>query len=318
MMIRYQILNPTKLPAQCELFIISYQSEDLYQKIVTEICRQYQITEHRCYQISILEHWNTLSQHTQNYDLFHEPCCYEFELQKNGLACKTLPVLSPIQGDIYIFKTQQFKHQCLDKIATLPKSCWIQSYAPNVKDLWNYLKRQILPHTLSNEVESWFLQQHAIDFGVVEQAVEKIQLSQKNASCIVLDELKKHLSIQITEDWNPFLESWMNKELTLSLSRLQYAQLTGQELTLLIWLLNRNVQALYAIQQGIRPAKSIYEQFKIWPSQISLFEKALKHFSSNQLANLLTRLQDIDRLVKTGQTQLAWLKLHDFLLASAP
>jgi DNA polymerase III delta subunit len=317
MMIRYQILNQPKLPAQCELFIISYQSEELYQKIVNQICHQYQITAHQHYPISLLEHWNNLSHHTQNYDLFHEPCCYEFELQKNGLACKTIPKLSPLQGDIYIFKTQQFKHQCLDKIASLPKSCWIQSYAPQIKDLWNFLKRQILPHTLSQDVESWFLQQHAIDFGVVEQAVEKILLSQKNTSCIALDELKKHLSIQITEDWNPFLESWMNKELALSFTRLKYAQNTGQELTLLIWLLNRNVQVLYAIQQGIRPAKSIYEQFKIWPSQISLFEKANKYFSSQQLVRLLTILQDIDRLIKTGQTQLAWLKLHDFLLASA-
>ena len=316
-MIRYQILNQPKLPAQCELFIISYQSEELYQKIVNQICHQYQITAHQHYPISLLEHWNNLSQHTQNYDLFHEPCCYEFELQKNGLSCKTLPNLSPIQGDIYIFKTQQFKHQCLDKIACLAKSCWIQSYSPQIKELWSYLKRQIQPHTLSQDIESWFLQQHAVDFGIVEQAIEKILLSQKNASCLALNEFKKHLGIQISEDWNPFLESWMKQELELSLSRLRYAQTTGQELTLLVWLLNRNVQVLYAIQQQMRPTKSIYEQFKIWPSQISLFEKAIKHFSTTQLVKLLIILQDIDRLVKTGQTQLAWIKLYDFLLASA-
>ena len=108
----------------------------------------------------------------------------------------------------------------------------------------------------------------------------------------------------------------MKKDLSLSLSRLQHAQIAGQELSLLIWLLNRNVQVLYAIQQNIRPEKSIYEQFKIWRSQIGLFEHAKKHFSSHQLVKLLAILQHIDQLVKTGQTQMAWLKLHDFLMVS--
>ena len=192
--------------------------------------------------------------------------------------------------------------------------CWINAYAPNSQDLWKWLLQTLKGYSLTSDIQPWFFQQSFINYGLCQQFIEKIQLSHPQSCRIDLQTFQNHLGIQSTEHWTPLLEAWMNQQVALSILRLRQAKSCQQELTLLIWLLSRNVQVLYALKQNIQTPKAIFEQFKIWPKQIPPFEKFVKKLQLSQLDKLLLMAQELDSMVKSGQLNLVWLKLERFLL----
>ena len=314
MITRFHILQALKIPLKANVFIISYQDEEVYQQAVKEICQQKQILASESMQIQQADQWINISQATQNYGFFQEPTCYQIELHKSALSAKSLPALTPLNDDVFIFKTDQFKHALLSKLAATDEICWINAYAPNSQDLWKWLLLTLKGYSLTSDIQPWFFQQSFINYGLCQQFIEKIQLSHLKPCRIDLQTFQNYLGIQTTEHWTPLLEAWMNQQVALSIVRLHQAKSCQQELTLLIWLLSRNVQVLYALKQNIQTPKAIFEQFKIWPKQIPPFEKFVKKLQLSQLDKLLLLVQELDSMVKSGQLNLTWLKLERFLL----
>jgi hypothetical protein len=313
---RYQLSQTIKLPKNTQIFIISYQDEDLYQHLIQDIKSQTQCTTQQYLSLSNLDSWESLSALTQNYNLFQDPTFYELELEKTGLNIKKLPTILPLEGDVFVFKTTQFKHNLFNQLSALPNSLWIQSYAPNINDLWQWVKTKLNHYKLAPNIHSWFINQHAIQFGDCKQLVEKINLSAEHNSTIELTDIENHLGIQQHDDWNPMIEAWMQGQTALAITRLREVLMSQSEFTLLVWLLNRNLQVLFALNQHIQSTQTIFEQYKIWPKQTALFINSKANFTLDKLAKLIQLLKIIDAQVKSGQNQMVSLQLERFLLLS--
>jgi DNA polymerase III delta subunit len=100
------------------------------------------------------------------------------------------------------------------------------------------------------------------------------------------------------------------------LNLLQQSKSANHELTLLVWLLGRNLQVLYSLKQSLRPAQEVFASFKIWPQQIPQFQQGLKFFTQHQLGKLIEAIHEIDVNLKSGKLPYCWLKLEKFLLES--
>lgn len=312
MMIRYQINQSLKLKTSNHSYIISYQDEDIYQYLVQQICDFHQLQEHVHLDIAQIADWQKFSELTQNYELFATQKAYEIQLSKTALNCKSLPELRPLDGDVFIFKTSVFKHKLLDEISKNTACIWIQSYAPKTSELWQWLSQKI---QLDVNIREWFLQQPQLNFSQCKQALEKIKLSETQQ--LSLTDFKNHLSFtSLDENWTPLLEAWMHGNQRKAVDLLRESKLAHHELTLLVWLLGRNLQVLYTLKQALRPAQDIFASYKIWPQQVALFHKGLTHFSHTQLSRLLSLIQDIDVSLKSGKVAHTWLKLEQFLLLS--
>ena len=283
MIIRYQLSQTIKLPKNTQIFIISYQDEDIYQHLIQEIKSQTQCATQQHLSLANLDSWESLSALTQNYNLFQDPTFYELELEKTGLNIKKLPTILPLEGDVFVFKTTQFKHN-------------LYKLAPNI--------------------HSWFINQHAIQFGDCKQLVEKINLSAEQNSTIELTDIQNHLGIQQHDDWNPMIEAWMQGQTAIAIARLREVLMSQSEFTLLVWLLNRNLQVLFALNQQMQSTQTIFEQYKIWPKQTALFINSKANFTLDKLAKLIQLLKIIDAQVKSGQNKMVSLQLERFLLLS--
>lgn len=314
MMIRYQINQALKLKSSSNCYIISYQEEDIYQNIAQQICNFHQLQEHVHLDIAQTADWQKLTVQTQNYELFATPKSYEIQLSKIALNIKTIPEIMPLDEDVFIFKTNVFKHKLLDEISQKTPCIWIQSYAPKINELWQWLNQKIPNVTLDETIREWFLQQQQINFSQCQQAVEKIELTK--TKILSLNDFKNHLGFtNLEENWNPLIDAWMQGQKSRALALLRQSKLANHELTLLVWLLGRNLQVLFTLKQSLRPAQEIFSSFKIWPQQVPVFHQALGYFSQTQLAKLISLVQEIDVSVKSGKISQSWLKIEKLLLS---
>jgi len=316
MIIRYQLSQNLKISPQTQIYIISYQDAELGQYLIQDIKSKSSCTTQQCLQFNNSEAWEHFKVTTQNYSLFYEPTCYEIELEKNCLNIKNIPALKPLDRDIFIFKTSVFKHNLLEQLHQLPQCVWIQSYAPNINDLWRWVLSELSEFKLQPTISPWFLTQNNIDFASCKQLIEKIKLSINIGEIVTLSDIQNQIGLQQTEELAPLIEAWMKGETSIALQKLHELFRTSSEVTLLVWLLNRNLQVLFALKENIRSAKTLFEENKIWPKQTSIFLQAQTRFSLSQLSLLIQQLRVIDVDVKSGQTQQVQLKLERFLMLS--
>lgn len=301
MIIKYQINQELKLNPRCNIFIISYQTEDIYQHLKHYIQGHFQCEQQISLHIEQAAQWIELGKQTQNYDLFATLRAYEIHLSKTALKTKDIPLLQPIAQDIFILKTQEFKHPLLQQLQNQPNCLWIMAYDPSRLELWRYLKSKLGNYELDFELESWFMQKHHIDFSQCHQLLEKIHLSFPRNSKLNLGQIQDLFGFSSCElNWAPLLQAWQKKDISQSMTFFRESAFKDSDLILLVWLMQRQVQIIYALSKNAENKTHIFNQFKCWPKQQQECLQALAYFSTTELEQLLIKLQMIDRQLKSG------------------
>lgn len=316
MIIKFQLNAPLKFPAPCRQFIVSYQDEDIYRYIYTQIKKRHSDTNTISISLEQSTDWQCLMAQTNNYQLLPESNLYEIALSKPAFQLKTLPELQPLDTDLYLFKTTEFKHQLLSNLEKQNHSVWIQAYNPQLLELWQWLQNQLHQFDLDSSLKPWFLQQTGIQFRHCWQVVEKFNLNFKPKSHISLQDFKEGLGVQTDDNWQPLMDAWMCGNLPDATLKLRQTLNSQQELSLLIWLLGRNLQVLFALKQGIQSPQEIFSVCKIWPKQTQAFMQAQTRFSLKQLSSLIHELQEIEQAFKSGLNKRIPLMLERFFIHS--
>lgn len=319
MIIRYQLSQPFKPNPQQQIFIISYQDLAVYHTLVQNLCQLFNIEEHQYLDIFKTDDWIGLQSISQNYSLFQVPTCYELTVEKQGLPNKSTPLAQPMAGDIFVLKTQQFKNATLQEWANHPNVTWIQAYQPGLKDLWRWFYQQLIAHQyrVASNVQEWFLQQQGLDLIRCQQALEKWKLSYPTPSKILsLTDLQDLLGTPQQDDWQPLIDAWLSNQSSLMHQIFLQAKTEQLDLTLLAWIMGRNLQVAYALHTGNKNPSNIYQQYKVWPKLIPIIENWAKKISTETLIEALKDIQATDIYIKTGQTHKAWHFIEKTLLCT--
>lgn len=314
MNIKFQLNKTLKFSSTTQQFIISCQDEDLFRYIHSQISQQFSDATHIPIILEQTQDWQILIAKTQNYTLLPESYIYTIDLHKSAMQIKSLPQIQVLPGDIYIFKTNQFKHNLLSALEQQAHTVWIQAYSPMLSELWQWLQAQLPQMKWDLQIKSWLLEQSSIQFRHCAQLVEKLKLC-PNQTSIDLEKFMGHLGIHQDEHWQALIDSWMNGDLDSSIQKLR-ALSSQQDCSLLIWLLSRNLQVLFALKQQQQNPQNIFNTFKIWPKQTGIFLKAQHNFSLKQLANLISKVQEIDLSLKSGRNKIVPRMLEQFLIQS--
>jgi DNA polymerase III delta subunit len=318
MIIKYQISQKLKLNPKTRIFLISYQDDEIYRQINQELREHYQCLLQTNIVLQQTAQWQELELATRHYQLFAEPQTYEIEIQTAALKAKKLPQITPLETDIFIFKTKDFKAALLQQLQAMPNTLWIQAYQANLSEFWRYFKQQVSNFKFEPDVEAWFLHQEQMNFSLCKQLAEKIHLSFESNRLIQINDLQNLLGYAATElNWNPLVQAWMRRNHSECIHILRNSVYKDSDLILLIWILNRQAQVLYALKQAIQDPKQIFSQFKLWPKQQQECTQFIQYFSGRYLEQALTDLQSIDQQLKSGQANLALINLERFFLMDA-
>lgn len=320
MIIRYQLSQVFKPHPKHQIFIISYQDLAVYHALVRSICEARQIEEHQYIEVFKSEDWLTVQNISQNYSLFQIPTCYEITVEKQGLPSKSCPELSPLIDDVFIIKTQQFKNSVFQQLASQDQVSWIQAYQPGLSDLWRWFQQRLhqLKYPIENDVQHFFLQQDGLDLSRCQQALEKWILTHPTPTIpLSIESLRPLLGMPQHEDWQPLMDAWLSQNLDLIASKFQLAKNEQKDLTLLVWLMSRNLQVAYALCSGLRLSSDVFQQFKVWPKVIPSLERWAKHLTSASIIEAIKDLQQTDIFIKTGQLTKAWHLIEKILLCTS-
>jgi len=319
MIIRYQLSQPFKPNLQHQIFIISYQDLAVYQNLVQNICHLFNIQDHQYLDILKTDDWVGIHNITQNYNIFQVPTCYELTLEKQGLPNKSTSLIHPMTGDTFVLKTQQFKSTTLQEWSNLPQVSWIQAYQPSLKDLWRWFYQQLMTQQYRVElnVQEWFLQQQGFDLIRCQQALEKWKLSYPTPSKILsISDLQDLFGIPQQDNWQPLIDAWLSHHTSLMHKLFVQAKTEQLDLTLLAWIIGRNLQVAYALHAGHESPSTIYQQYKVWPKLIPSIENWAKKISPETLVEAIKNIQQADIFIKTGQTYKAWHFIEKILLCT--
>jgi DNA polymerase III delta subunit len=319
MIIRYQLTQSFKPNPAHQIFIISYQDLAIYDILVNNLCQLFNIEEHQHLDILKADDWIGLQNISQNYNLFQVPTCYELTLEKHGLPSKSTPLIQPMKGDIFVFKTQQFKNSTFQEWANHPHVTWVQAYQPSVKDLWRWFYQQFLAnqYPMASNVQEWFLQQQGLDLIRCQQAFEKWKLSYPTPSKpLSLSDLPDLFGIPQQDNWQPLIDAWLSNQTSIMHQTFLQAKAEQLDLTLLVWIMGRNLQVAYALQTGNENSTQIYQQYKVWPKLIPTIENWSKKIPTEVLVEALKNIQATDIFIKTGQSHKAWHFIEKTLLCT--
>jgi len=318
MIIKYNINQIFKLNPRFKIFIISSQSEDLYQHLNRQIRDHFQCEQQISLQLQQADQWVELCHQTQNYDMFASPRAYEIHLAKTALKVKSLPNLQPLAQDIFIFKTQEFKHPLLQQIQNQAHCLWILAYEPSRSDLWRYLQQHLKSYQIAPEIEPWLIQQAQLNFYQCQQLITKIHLGFPQQTTIDLQQVQNLIGYSAPElDWNPLLHAFQKKDPDQCLRYFRAQVVKDHDLILLVWLLHRQVQIFYALLTNIQEKAQIFNQFKCWPKQQEDCIQAMRYFSLSELEQMLIQLKNIDKNLKSGAAQLAKHQLERLFMQAS-
>jgi DNA polymerase III delta subunit len=312
---RYQL--QLQLPSQSQaVYIFSCQDMTIAQYETQKIIQKAQIEITQRFEIQSLAQWDTFKQESLNYDLFSEPKAYIIQLDKSGFPAKQFFNLSPGPDEIYFIHTQQFKHAFLEHLAQDKNCFWYGMYQPSPQDLWQWFSKALLPKDFKfqPDVAPWFLQQNELGFRHYAQLLEHIHLSYQAPTTLSLAELQNHIGFTTQQDSQALVDAWMLNQKDILLEKCQRLQVSQQDFTLLIWILNRTLQVWHALLMGKKTPREIYQDFKIWNKHIPLFEKSYPHLKLDKVNQALILLHEMDRCFKSYQYLPAQLKLEQLLL----
>jgi DNA polymerase III delta subunit len=312
MMKRFNLNQVYQLSKNVNIVLISSYDENVSNMLIETILNQRQIELIEKIPLNNQEDWSGLEQKTQNYSLFSEPKAYIMTLEKNALSTKHFPTLTPLDDDLFILKTTFFKHVFFNHLEQIKNSEWLGIYKPSSNDLWHWLKRsfQNKSYTLSNDCNDWFKKQDGIDFATCTQLFEKICLQYPKPMPIENHMLDSHMSYQNEENLQALIDAWMQQEATKTLELLNKAKAQLKDLSLFIWLINRTLQVWYAQSEHKQKPQEIFQQFKVWPKQIPLFESSFKRQDRKKIEHMLLLLQKADEYYKAHQLFLAWITIE--------
>ena len=316
MMKRIQLKQLSTIKTKNRFILVSYQDIDLLNDFCQTIIQQQQIDETDSIDILNASDWEVLLQTQQNYRLFPEPKAYLIHFDKASLNAKQLPQFNPDNEDLYILCTPIFKHPHLDKLITANKLEWFGLYAPFNHDLWLYFQAEMSRKTYSFDpsIHSWWTETSLI-YMQVKQLIEKLILHYPEPKMLELNEIQAHLGLSQHQDTQDLIDAWMNQCPDQIITLLD--KIKTSDLSLLIWIIQRNLMVLDALKTAPNSSQDIFQQHKIWPKQTASFIKLSQCLTKDTIAQLLCLLQDIDVQFKTHHIRFAMQKLQYLFLYCA-
>jgi DNA polymerase III delta subunit len=304
------------IPGQMQsIYIFSSQDPDIAQFETQNIIQKVQIQVTEKYYIQSLADWDIFKKNSLNYDLFSEPKAYIIQLDKSGMPNKDFIELIPGDDDIYIIHTSQFKHAFLEYLAQFKNCYWYGIYTPSPKELWHWFSQNLIreKYQFTSDIASWFQMQDELSFRHYLQMIEQIHLNFPNPITLQLASLQNFIGHFEQNDWQPLVDAWMNNDKQLISQKCQRIA-PQQDLSLLIWILNRNLQVWHALVMGKQSPANIYQNYKIWNKQIPLFERSYSQLKIDKINHAICLLQAIDSDFKSYRYLSAKLKLEQLLL----
>ena len=314
-MIKRYALNHTNLyHPEHNLYILSSQDTALTAYETNNIIKKQQIENRKKYLIKSIADWDLYVQQTQNYCLFPEPTAHILELEKTALMNKNFIPLDVAHDDICIIHTSQFKHAFFSHLDLQPNCSWHGIYSPSKAELWLWLSKQLYQkqYSLDDDVKAWFMHCDGITFYHCQQLLEIMGLSYPAPQKLTINDLNMHLGVT-QQEWQPLIDAWMLNQKDALMHKLPNLEINA-DITLLIWILKRNLLVLQALLQGVQPASTIFQEYKIWQKQIPLFVSVYPKLTINKVYDSICLLHEIDTHFKSHQTALAKFKLARLLL----
>jgi DNA polymerase III delta subunit len=313
---RIYLSQMSKLKPQGKRFLISYQDSDLLKTCCDQIIKAYEIEEIERLEVENVSDWETIYQEQQNYRLFPEPKAFLIDFDKAALNAKQLPQFNFNTDDLYILSTSIFKHPSLDKLIQMNQFEWLGLYSPFNQDLWQYFQHEMQQkgYQLAAEIAIWW-QQISLSFVQIEQLLEKLYLNYPNPQLIQLEALETHLGVSQSETVQELVGAWMS----LNSNKINHLlnKIKAQDLSLLIWILQRNLIVLDELKTGSSKSQDIFQKHKIWPKQTPSFIQFNQYVSKDIIAQLLCLLQEVDSHFKTHEIAMAMQKLQYLFLYSS-
>jgi DNA polymerase-3 subunit delta len=120
--------------------------------------------------------------------------------------------------------------------------------------------------------------------------------------------------------FNPFqlIDAILNGELSKCITILDQLQQAGSAVTQLIWFIHKEVKQLAVMQEALAQDQSfnhLCKTYRIWDKRKPLYQRALKHITSNNLALAQARLAQIDLLSKTSNEFNSFILLSDVIVS---
>ncbi len=312
---RYSLNQSVAFQNPYRIYVLSSSDTQLLNYETQNIIEQAKFNQSKKFVIQAQDEWQGFLQNNNNYSFFSEPTAYILQLEKNALMSKNFIDFNPNEDEIYIIQTPVYKHAFLEHLQKHPQCVWYSIYPPSQLELWNWLSKKLQSQnfSISKNAQSWFMTQDEIDFHQCQQLYERLILQFSNPQELSLDDIHSHLGFSQQDDWQPLVDAWLLNQKNIIQQKFSKIQL-NQDLTLLIWILNRNLQVLLALVHGQQSPQAIFQQYKIWNKHIALFEKAYPYLNVERIHQAICLLHDVDKHVKTYQPELARFKLQRLLL----
>ena len=271
--------------------------------------------------------WTLLQQEYQSLSLFSNQRIIELDIINGKLGDRgskaLITICQDIQSDILLLlhgpkldvagqKRKWFK--TLDSLG-----CFLPLYDVEGKQLEQWIKQRagFYQLNINNAIVNLLAELCEGNLNALDQELQKLAIL-FGQGAVDQDQVEAILIRQA--QFNPFqlidamLIGNINKCLTI-LSQLEQA---GSAITQLIWFIHKEIKQLTVMQESLAQGQTfsqLCKTYRIWDKRKPLYQHAIKHITTNNLALAQARLAQVDTLSKTTSEFNAFILLADVIVS---
>ena len=270
--------------------------------------------------------WSLLLQEYQAMSLFSSQRIIELELVTNKIGDKGSKALAHISEQLHQDVLLILHGEKMDAAGQKRKwfksletnGCFLPLYDIEGKQLNQWIQRQARHNNL-NVLPDVFLMLAELfegNLNALEQELQKLSIL-FGQQLITADDAEKLLIKQAK--FNPFqlIDAMLIGDINKCIAMLDQLQQDGTAINQLIWFIHKEIKQLVIMQEKLAQGDSfanLCKEFRIWDKRKPLYQQAMNHINSTNLAYAQARLADVDTLSKTNSEFNPFVLLADVLV----
>ncbi len=258
--------------------------------------------------------WQGLTEALNTPPMFADKMIVEWVWQTNKLPTKDIQALAPFEFSdcVLIIRAGYLTKAQLNAAWFKPLSSGL------VVQHWPMQKHELVSWTLQKaKALNVELPQGAPDllaghYGERVYALSQL-ITKLAGTSPTLEQIQSHMDSQSQFDAFALQSALLHQDTSRVVEVLNHLKQTKQELTLVLWTINRLIESLMLSLKGPLSGPELKAK-GIWPKETQAFNQLIRLFDESKGHSFIRMLSDIEQQFKTGQTQVCWQNIMNLCL----
>ena len=311
----FNLILPAKLPS---LFVLNGAEVLLIERFTQQFKHAWlkdkaESVEYHRINIAQTSDWEEVALAFNNYSLFSSVTVIEATYDKKSLDQDSKNFLRDYlercdPDCLLLLHLPQLTNASLKFLADNPQAAHTAVKIPEKGLVERWISDELLSHfkQFAQTVPRLIYQYTQGNLLACSQVIEKIKLTEDATETLTDQGALKQLENQCNYQLYELSDLCLSGDAGKALLVFRYGLENRIERTLILWILAQEIRLLIQLNEFTTNQKKTWQsaltQLKIWPSRAHFYQKALLRLNHATLTRLLTWCTQLDRLIKTSQT----------------